>query len=152
MSLESCNHQNFIVVFNSVVNPVCPVCDAIPPEPLGQTYVSRGSLDVDDFSVGDFIKDSSWHELDLSNIVPAGVTALHIAIGLVSTTAGAQMVIKNADYDGNLNSLHTNSILSPICSWADGLVTCNANRKVKYYLTTGNYTTIHFTVRGWWIL
>ena len=27
MSLEACNHQNFIVAFNSEVNPVCPVCD-----------------------------------------------------------------------------------------------------------------------------
>lgn len=32
MILETCNHQNFVVVFNSEIDPLCPVCNMEPGE------------------------------------------------------------------------------------------------------------------------
>lgn len=97
MDLKSCNHQNFIVVFDSEVNQVCPVCDMInkggtemPTQIAGRFYLSerfynvpketftKVPLDVIDYDIGE-----NWDVENKQFIIPEdGIYLIHLSAGL----------------------------------------------------------------------
>ena len=95
MSLESCNHQNFVVVFDSEINFVCPVCNmegepTVSTQCAGRFYLSERTynipketftkvpIDAVDFDIGD-----NWDNVNKRFIIPSdGIYLLHVAAGL----------------------------------------------------------------------
>ena len=117
----------------------------------GETFIDRGEVADFDFRVGDFTKDGAFHTLDLSGIVPVGVTQLELAIAVHPDFGGGQLYVGNKDYTNYPNLLRTCSGTSGYCYWAYGRVSCNAFRELQYMVAAGAYTSIELLVRGWYI-
>lgn len=95
MNYESCDHQNFMVVFDSEINSVCPICNMeekslMTTECAGRFYLSKRiynvpkethtkvPVDTIDFDIGE-----NWDSENKRFIVPSGgIYLIHIAVGL----------------------------------------------------------------------
>lgn len=102
MNLESCNHQSFIVVFDSEINSVCPVCNmgeepimttqcagrfysSVRIENIPQQTFTKVQLDTVDFDTG-----GDWDSVNKRFIIPEdGIYLIHIAAGLSSLGTNA---------------------------------------------------------------
>jgi len=114
-------------------------------------YQDRGFIDGWDFDENDFIADSTWRELDVSHIVPEGARLVFITVAFQATEAGKRMIITQ-DKDngsGNANHWRIHTQVAGQCCWGNGCIMCTADGKIGYYLYSGTYSTIHFSVRGW---
>lgn len=148
MSLGSCNHQNFIVVFDSETNSICPVCDTGEGDEK-MDYVDRGNVVAYDFGVNDLIADLQWHDLDISHIVPEGERLVSVTIAIQPTTAGLSLRLRHPNHTGNKNAIRVYASDAGRCAWESGMVLCSTVGKLKYCLNIGSYTSIHITIRGW---
>lgn len=121
----------------------------------GETYVDRGDpAPVYDWaeSIGGVTFDSTWRVLDMSSIVPAAAANKRVLLKVKHKHASVQTVVKfrinGNSYEGNVFEIMnevTNSYRAQ-----EGIVVCDADRKVEYYGTAGTVECLIF-VRGWWI-
>lgn len=54
-------------------------------------WYNRGDEDVEDWLVGDLVKDGNWHDLDLTSIIPIGASLVLIKIK-ASHTISTQVI------------------------------------------------------------
>ena len=80
------------------------MANVIPP-PEGAELVNRGDPDAYDFTLGDFIRDSAWHDLDLSAIIPVGTRAIIFNTQLQSTTTNISFWMRSKPYDGRYKKI-----------------------------------------------
>ena len=116
-------------------------------------FVPRNSDAVAyDKVVGDFVKDSAWHDLDLSAIVPAGAIAVLVQWGMRNSDAGVIIQLRR---NGSANAIETafaSSIVANIYSPYQLRVPCDSNRIIEYYITnTGTWVYLSMIILGWWI-
>lgn len=103
-------------------------------------YVDRGDPAAPDFGNGDFTKDSNWHELDLSAIVPAaGANKL---VYITATVTGDTIEFRKPGNSNAVNTLYINAVES-------GWVQMDADRKIEYKVVPAAGTIAGFAVRGW---
>lgn len=115
----------------------------------GMQYVDRGDPATVDFSVGDFITDESWHDLDLSAIVPAGAPTVFMALEVEDGQAENYIKFRKK---GNTNSENVQEIRTQVAGIRNtmtGLVSLDTDRKLEYMTTATTWTRINLTVRGW---
>ncbi len=117
-----------------------------PTDPQAFSYISSGGRPAIDFDIGDFIADSSWHDLDLSSIVPAGSTSVYLRTRIKGTTANKRIRLRK---NGNLNevSIKTQAANVDICS--DIIVKLDGNRVIEYNLNS--LVVSDFYILGWFI-
>ena len=114
-------------------------------------YVDRGDPDAFDWTQGNFTQDSTWRDLDLSSIVPAGAVLVLfrclIRHAIVSKTFGLR---KN----GNSNEY---SRVRPISQVANIpveynlIIECDEDRKVEYNAEANSWSNIDLVVMGWFV-
>lgn len=117
----------------------------IPP-----IYEGRGSYTLPDFIVGDFTADDTWRELDLSGIVPEGVTGVHIRC--IGIHANVSKVVKFRE-KGTGDSLHKCEIRTQVANQAINahfVTAISSDRKIEYFMNAPNWTKFGLVVRGWW--
>lgn len=114
-------------------------------------YVSRGNIPDFDFGVNDLIADSQWHDLDISHIVPSGERLVKVVFAVQAAVNTPGLILRHPGHTNNRNNIRTGNCPPGRCIWESGDVLCNVDGKLKYYLYTGTYNTIHITIRGWWI-
>lgn len=113
-------------------------------------FVDRGDPASVDYDIDDLTRDSNWHELDISAIVPYGATCILFTLTVRATVAGNHFIIRDAD---NVNGVNTSGVRTQVANIrkkADLSCPCSANRKIDYFLTAGNWNLIFLTVKGWW--
>lgn len=119
---------------------------------LTTAYVDRGDPAADDFTISSFTRDSTWRDLDLSSIVPAGAKAVALRIAYRNTTAGPDASFRKK---GNSNAINMSTILCTVANQAasaDLAVLCNTNRFIQYYFyNSGTWNIANVTVKGWWL-
>lgn len=118
----------------------------------GDEYVDRGDSSLYDYDATAFTKDSSWHDLDLSSILPieAANQLIHIKIVANNTTAGANFKLKTKGNSNDVNEIRwvaPNTSSFPV---SDGWVRCDANRTIQYWAQNiGTWSSLYMYVRGW---
>lgn len=110
--------------------------------------VYRGNIAAVDFAIGDFTLDGAWHTLDLSSIVPANATVVHLLVSFKSSVTNDSFWIGRAPQAGNPNRSIVRTAGAFITVSPD--ITCypDANRHLEY---TGSVSTtvLNMVVKGW---
>lgn len=112
-------------------------------------YVDRGDPAAYDFAVGDLTTDNTWNDLDLSSIVPAGATAVHISGWIGDDTAGNYILFRE---NGNSNEYNRAGVTISVANKAvdfNFIVSCDSSRIIEYLTANDTYTNINITVNGW---
>lgn len=111
-------------------------------------YVDRGDPENYDFVKEDLITDQTWHDLDLSSIVPAGIRLVHLRIRLATPSlAGFQFRRK-----GNTNAVNAAVVKTQVANvyyYKDVIIPCGLDRIVQYLANNVPWTTLDIAVRGW---
>lgn len=115
----------------------------------GHTIVYRGTVANPDFEAGDLTRDGSYHELDLSSIIPVGSFAALITTRVKCNAVGDYITLIHPDDSGNERSAFWTevNVLNKYGS-CYGIVFCNAARIIKYKVTAG-VTILQVHICGW---
>lgn len=114
-------------------------------------YVQRGDPANLDKSTGNFTTDGNWNDLDLSAIVPAGATQIHLNVFIEDENVNSYLRFREKGNSNARNVLETRTIVADLRHHLDGLVSCDANRVIQYQATNTTFTNIGLVVRGWLI-
>jgi len=118
---------------------------------LTNSYIDRGTTNQPDFSLGDFIGDLSWNDLDLSAIVPEGAKAVAFTMSGMGTFASSVARFRKK---GNLYSFNSTSFATPVSDiedYGDCMCGISADRKIQYNLLDVGWDDLYLTVKGWWL-
>ncbi len=116
----------------------------IPP-----VYIDRGDPAAADFTKITLTADGAYHELDLSGIVPAGASAVHLAMQLIHGAIGVSLRLREI---GNVNETNSATLFVQVAFSAiyhDPFIKIGVDRKIEYKLSNVAWTTVDLTVRGW---
>jgi hypothetical protein len=119
---------------------------------LGEGWQERSSASAVDYAIGDLEKNSAWHDLDLSSIVPAGAKAVRIFVQIKATEANDEFKIrKNGRSDEYIiDGLRTQA--ASVEKWGTLEIACDTSRVIEYWATNVElWTTINLTVVGWYL-
>lgn len=117
----------------------------------GDTYTDRGDPAAWDFDVDDLTTDGTWRDLDLSSIVPAGATAVHLFVKIRDDNIDRVFLLKEK---GNANDYNVTAMRTQVANLYipyDCIVSCDGNRKLEYWASNITWTQILIIVRGWFI-
>lgn len=117
-----------------------------------RVYVSRGDLAAFDYTVGDFITNENWQDLDISGKVGAGKRLVLVFLRLKD---GSVNVIFAFRPNGNSNTFQQSGLVvqtANVAQEGDLLVETDANGKVEYWGTNTTFTNIDVTIKGYWVL
>ncbi|MCK4248357.1 MAG: hypothetical protein KAX15_01100 [Candidatus Omnitrophica bacterium] len=116
----------------------------------GPVYVDRGDPSSVDFDMYAMNIRGTWTDLDLSSIIPSGTVGVHVKMSMLPALAGTQFHLRK---NGNTNSINTVNIHAAQATYQiniDGIVACDSDRKIEYYISAGFHTLVDLTIRGWW--
>lgn len=119
--------------------------------PRAYGYFDRGDPAVNDFEKFDFTRDTNWHALDLSSIVPADAVAIAFYARLRSPQVGRAIQLRR---HGNVNAIVRSIAAVQVANanyWTDMFAACDSDRKIDYKTSADPWTTIDFAVKGWWL-
>ncbi len=114
-------------------------------------YVPRITNLIADFQQFDFVLDGGWHTLDLSAIVPAGATAVNLAIRVIPVGVGDDVRFRCPPDTRNpgRSILFTQFVgVNKRQVWTQGI---DENRHVDYRFADVGWNSIILLVRGWWL-
>ena len=118
----------------------------------GVLSADRGDPAAEDFNIS--VGDTSWHTLDLSGIVPAGMHLVLCRMRFANfATGGATFFLRRLGATNNVNAGHYLAPQNNIYDqYLDMLVACDSNRKVEYMNTPSGlvYMNIYLTVAAYW--
>ena len=114
-------------------------------------YVDRGDPAAMDFIVSDLTTDGSWHELDLSSIVPAGAHAVNMRLAIADNLTNEVLNIREKSNTNNINLLTVKTQVANLVNYTSGIVTCDNDRKIEYNASNTTWTYIGIVVGGWFI-
>lgn len=113
-------------------------------------YVDRGDPAAYDFTLGSFTTDGTWRDLDLSAIVPAGATTVHVKVIIQDDAAASNFELRK---NGNSNTFNTSGMATQVANTqmtAEFTVSCDVDRIIEYRATNLTWVGgIYFVVRGW---
>lgn len=115
---------------------------------LKSAFVDRGDPASVDFDTDDFTKDSGWHDLDLSAIVPAGAKAVVFHVILVGEDA-TTIYFRTKGNVNNFNMSTISAVFGFSAFRADMICPLNTDRFLSYNAGSVVCTILDFTVKGW---
>jgi len=115
----------------------------------GMQLVDRGDPAANDFTAAQLSTDGTWHDLDLSAIVPAEARAVKIKIEYTDDVVGSYFLFRKK---GNVNLINVgascinvaNKYISPEFD-----IFLDENRVIQYQASNAEFVEINITVRGW---
>lgn len=122
---------------------------------LTELYRKKGFEDRGDPSVADFTQatltaDGNWHDLDLSNIIPSRAKSVLLVCTIMDETANNTLYLRKKGNVNILNIINFTTQVANVFFRGDGIVACDKDRKIQYWLTAVPWTEIKITVKGWW--
>jgi len=111
-------------------------------DPSGWDYSETGSKAVID-------TDGSWHELNLSSIVPAGAKAVLMCLYVEDDAVDSFIYFGRL---GNSNRINLSRVHTQVANQgitADVIVPCDSDRKIEYYGKNVAFVYIQICVKGW---
>jgi len=117
--------------------------------PAGTQFVDRGELGTFDYTIGDFISDEAYHDLNLSGIVGAGERLVMIQVQAAAIVAGATVffITKGHTLYNNRAGLIIPSDMAPEeqTMW----IKTNESGIIQYMLFNTTWLYCNVTIRGW---
>ncbi|KKN20896.1 hypothetical protein LCGC14_0931000 [marine sediment metagenome] len=144
----------------------------------GYIYIDRGEAATADFTKGSLTIDNSWHDLDLSSIVPsnAELVVFKCGVSINDQWSGQNLqkvIFANANTEtpgwNTIASVPVPAIIDPTTFsfdpanadfrsyfiYTDNQFTLplTADKKIKYNVTTpsSDWTFIDIVIMGWWV-
>ena len=115
----------------------------------GMDFVDRGDPADADFNKDTLTCDGAYHELDLSGIIPTAARLVKIRIALegsagypdfhVRTKGNVETTVSDIIKVITLNTLYFQTLE----------VACGSDGVIEYRGKVATYTTLNFTVAGW---
>lgn len=118
---------------------------------LKSAFVDRGNVNVPDWQAGDLTRDSAWHDLDCSPIVPADATGVLLRVAYMSTSITRNLRFRNKGVTGWPNTVECRVVAANVAHHEDKIVAIDENRLAQYFVshpTVWNY--IQITIAGWY--
>lgn len=118
----------------------------IPP-----VFIDRGDPFLPDFAIGDLTLDATWHELDLSAIVPEGASCVALNIAVFNNFINKSFEVRTL---GKVNHYNLGGVITQVANLAnmgDVQVHPDSDRKIEYLATAGGWFVVNITVKGWWL-
>ncbi len=112
-------------------------------------FVDRGNRAAYDWTVGDFITDLVFRDLDCSGIVPAGAKAILFKVSVMDDVVSSLFQIKNKDHANAHNSSAIWTQIANVQIQKEWVCSCDANRFVQYRGTISTFLNIDLLVKGW---
>lgn len=135
------------------VNGSAIVAASVPSSALkGSVYVGR-DLTGWDFTIGSFTADSAYHNdgLNVSAIVPAGATSVHLVMDILDTLPNKTFAIRS---NGTNRAGNIASVITQIANTEPGrlnyIIPIDSDRLLDYYVDTGT-DGVYLQVAGWFI-
>lgn len=119
--------------------------------PAGHKYVGREDISDYDFTKAVLIQDSSYHDLDLSSIVPVGTTLVAIHYRVAHSNANEFMKLKKKGALTDYNAFIWVTLMATQEHRGLALVECDKNRKIEYHFSTPDWLIIYLTIYGWFV-
>jgi hypothetical protein len=113
------------------------------------SYVDRGDPADWDFTDTDLTKDNNWYDLDLSGILPSGVSSVLLRVFIRSPLVGEFISFRK---NGNSNTFNIDALFTQV---GDGwmrssvVVAVDDNRTIEYNISSANFDFIFISVGGW---
>ena len=105
-----------------------------------------------DFVLANFTTDVAEHELDLSNIVPAGAYAVLLNIEIADGQAGSNFEMKHPDHVNYTVGMHLHTHVATQHVSGDFILHIDEEkRRLTYTGTDLTFNSINLVVKGWWI-
>lgn len=111
-------------------------------------FYDRGDPSSNDWEQGD-LTATSFTDLDLSSIVPKGVTTVLISVSGEDDVVGTNLRFRK---NGNSNAVAVSEILTQVANvWVtcDVIVSVDSDAVVEYAVNRA-WDDLHVKVRGWW--
>lgn len=115
------------------------------------TFVDRGNFSGTDFYQGDFTRDETWYDLDLSDIIPAGAKAVLVCIKMGASATGAQVKFRTKGYADEGNMVHIIVAEANVNEYNEVWIIPDSDGIISYAIwpTSGLY--LNLFIRGWLI-
>lgn len=113
-------------------------------------FVDRGDVASSDMGVGDFWKDGQWHTIELSSIVPEGAKAVLFYFAIRSTAVAKKVYFRTHDNAHAFNVSAVRQTVANVVMQQDMVCPIDWARRIEYRVDSGTWSTISFTVKGWW--
>lgn len=117
----------------------------------GGGWVDRGDPATDDITLASLLADNSWHDLDLSAIVPVGAKIIRLRLRTNPGTSSARLIYFRKN--GNSNTYSITGVEHET-EWHYKMtvvdVFCDSDRKIEY-LVSGSMYLLSIVVVGWYL-
>lgn len=112
-------------------------------------FIDRGDPSTPDFQLGDLNGDNTWHDLDLSSIVPANTDAVLFRVSLQSSSSLRVLSLRTKGNTGwpNVAYCNTQNLNDPISF--DKQLFLDDTRKIQYRFNSTYMDFIQITVAAW---
>lgn len=114
-------------------------------------FVNRGDPATADFDKDDLTADDSWNQAGLAAIIPKRTKLVMIRVEVESSNYYPVICMRTA---GNTNEINAACLRVPALNkdyHKTFLVVPDVNRRIEYKSIAATFTTLNFTVAGWWI-
>lgn len=120
----------------------------------GMSWVHRGdpgTWDYEDGFGGLFIKDWTWHDLDMSAVVPPGAKLVLFCLTMTAYAAGNLIRFRKKGQVNQNNMSERITQVDGISQSFDVWITPDDNAFIQYLAAPDDWLVIDITVRGWFI-
>lgn len=118
----------------------------IPP-----TYVDRGEHSGHDWLLGDLTVDGSWHDIDMSLLVPAGAKGVNLHSVCVTSVITDIFYLKPKSHGTVFGSctLRPQVINHSFC--VRRAFAIDSDRVMEYRFIGSGFSLFQMSVKGWWL-
>ncbi len=114
-------------------------------------YIDRGEAAVFDFDKDDLTADADWHELDLSAIIPENAKLVHITGNINYGVVAKHFAMRHTGYAEWTTINRVQTQVAGVTNFFEFSVKLDSNRKIEYILSDVAWTTVDFSIQGWWL-
>jgi len=112
-------------------------------------YVDRGDPAAGDFTEATLAARDAWTDLDLSAIVPASATVVHLFVFGRAANPPKGFIFRAKGNVNGLNVRGINAVVANLLDFAEMLIPLNAGRVIQYNFETATDLVLTVVVAGW---
>ena len=117
---------------------------------LIEMYIDRGDPAAFDFAAGNFTKDGTWRELDISAIIPVSAKAILLEFDIETVNREKHIRIRKYGNANVINHQDIETFNGGIHQSGSVIVAVDHNRIIEYNIDAATWTELDMVIRGWW--
>jgi len=118
----------------------------------GIHFLAKADQQSYDFTLTDFTRDDSYHDLDLSSLIPAGTKAVLLWGAYKSDTADCECSLAQYGHTGTYLKSITHQHVVNTGTNIDCLIPVDSNRKIQYRFSSApTYVYINLNIVAYFV-